>query len=71
MVVQYATGVKKLFFLARLKFLCKTGCVPHYFQYKGHIRIFFTKSQTQVLNYQIFNICRVLLYDMCACNCHP
>ena len=32
--VQYATVVENLLFLARLEFLCKTGCVPHYFQYK-------------------------------------
>ena len=39
--LQYATPVKNILFLARLEFLCKTGCVPHYFQYKrGHILIF-------------------------------
>ena len=31
---EYATDVKNLLFLARLEFFCKTGCVPHYFQYK-------------------------------------
>ena len=30
--LQNATGVKNLLFLARLEFLCKTGCVPQYFQ---------------------------------------
>ena len=28
------TDVKNLLFLARLEFLCKTGCVPQYVQYK-------------------------------------
>ena len=27
--------MKNLLFLARLEFVCKTGCVPHYFQYIG------------------------------------
>ena len=31
---EYATDVHNLLFLARLEFSCKTGCVPHYFQYK-------------------------------------
>ena len=30
----YATPVKNLIFLARLKFSWKTGCIPPYFQYK-------------------------------------
>ena len=59
--IQYATPVKNLLFLARLEFTCKTGCVSNYFQYKiGHMLIFFPKSQPQILNYQILNICRVL-----------
>ena len=59
--IQYATDVKNLLFLARLEFLCKTGCVPHYFQYKkGRSRLFPPKSQSQTLNYQILNICLVL-----------
>ena len=33
-VVQYATDVKNLLFLARLEFSRKTGCVQYYFQYK-------------------------------------
>ena len=51
-------------FLARLEFLRKTGCVPHYFQYKrGHL-IFLPKNvKSQMIDYQIlnFNICRTLL----------
>ena len=31
---EYAIDVRNLLFLARLEFLCKTGCVPHYVQYK-------------------------------------
>ena len=59
--VQYATDVKNLLFLTRLDFLCKkTGCVPHYFQYKGHVLIFFPESKSQIIIYQILNICRVL-----------
>ena len=43
-----------LLFLARLEFLCKTGCVPHDFQYKDVTFLFSPrKSHTQVLNYQI------------------
>ena len=49
------------FFLARLEFLCKIGCVPHYFQYKEVTFLFPPpKSESQILNYQILNICRVL-----------
>ena len=31
---EYAADVENLLFLAGLEFLRKTGCVPHYFQYK-------------------------------------
>ena len=59
--IQCATPVKNLLFLARLEFLCKTGCVPHYFQYnRGHILLFSPKSQYQIIDDQILNICRVL-----------
>ena len=53
--MQYATDVNNLSFLARLEFLCETGCVPHYFQNKEitFILIFHPQSQTQIFNYQI------------------
>ena len=41
-VQQYATDVKNLLYLARLEFLCKIGCVPHYFQYKDLAFLFFS-----------------------------
>ena len=53
--LQYATDVKNLLFLARLEFLCKTGCVPHYFQYKDVTFLFSPKSKSQILSYQILN----------------
>ena len=43
-VQQYATDVKNLLYLARLEFLCKTGCVPHYFQYKEVAFLFFPQN---------------------------
>ena len=42
--VQYAADVKNLLFLARLEFLHKTGCVPHYFQYKEVTFLFFPQN---------------------------
>ena len=46
----------RILFLARLKLLCKTGCVPHYFQYKrGHTLDFPPKSRSQILNYHIIS----------------
>ena len=42
--IPYATDVKNLLFLVRLELLCKTGRVPHYFQYRrGNIHIFSPK----------------------------
>ena len=60
--VQYATDVKTLLFLARLEFLCKkTGCVPHYFQYKEAAFLFFPQNlSSQILNYQILNMSRTV-----------
>ena len=40
----YATDVKNLLFLARLEFLCKTGCVRHYFQYQEVTFLFFSQN---------------------------
>ena len=66
-IAEYATDVENLLFLARLEFLRKPGCVPHYFLYK-EVTFSFPppKSQTQILNYQILDICRVLHIGSCA-----
>ena len=62
-IQQYAAYVKNLIFLARLEFVSKTGCVPQCFQYKEVTLRLPPKSQTQTLNFQILDICRVpLLY---------
>ena len=52
--------VKNLLFLARLEFLCKTGCVPHYFQYKEVIFLFFPQNLSQTPIDHILNVCREL-----------
>ena len=63
--VQYANDVTNILFLDRLEFLPKTGCIPHsVWAQRGHIHIFSPKSQSQILNYQILNICRVLQHYM-------
>ena len=54
-------NIDPILFLDRLGFLRRTGCVPHYFQYKDvAIFILSPNSQSQILNYQVINICRVL-----------
>ena len=53
------TDVKNLLFLARLEFLCKTGCVPHYFQYKDVTFLCFPQNVSLKLLI-IRYICRVL-----------
>ena len=40
--IKYATYIENLLFLVRLKFLRKTGCLPHYFQYKEITSLFFS-----------------------------
>ena len=44
MRIQYATDVRNLIFLTRLEFSCKTGCVPHQFQYKEVTCLFFPQN---------------------------
>ena len=61
--VPYATPVKNLLgsllHLARQELLCKTGCVPHYFQYKrDHIIIPPPKYHSQILLCVSFEISR-------------
>ena len=43
-LIQYATDVEKLLFLARPEFLRETACVPHYFQYKEVTFLFFSQN---------------------------
>ena len=48
--MQHATPVNNMFFLARLEFLYKAGCVLHYFQYnRGHALILVQNSSLNFL----------------------
>ena len=38
----------------------QTGCFPQYLQYKEVTVLFFPKNLSQILNYRILSICRVL-----------
>ena len=64
-VQQYATDVKNHLYLARLQLLCKTGCVPHYFQYKEVALLFFPQS----LSLKFFIIIFLTSVAYCSTTC--